>query len=115
MIDEDTEAIVDEQQFWAGEQLSIVTASAQISNTHLHGRTTELRDIVTTPCTTHEAIDDALRSFIEFTSRYKRMLHPVLTAHGAAKLTGARGTPAIGIRHCALLLPTARLACLQKE
>ncbi|KAF2717848.1 hypothetical protein K431DRAFT_322853 [Polychaeton citri CBS 116435] len=49
MVNEDTEGFVDEQQFW-----------------------TELREIVTTKCTTHEAIDDTLRSFVGFATRYKQ-------------------------------------------
>lgn len=36
---------------------------------------TELFKIVNTPCETHEDIDDVLRSYLAFTSQFKRREH----------------------------------------
>jgi hypothetical protein len=59
-------SLENEQQFWDGE-------CARNPTTALHRltRATELDDIVSAHCQSHEAIDNSLRSFLNVTTNYK--------------------------------------------
>lgn len=77
-----------ESQFWDGEK-TCTTATPPEGATRLIGDT-ELDDIASTRCESHEIIDNSLRSFLEITTSYKSM---AARLGSEPKLTVARRIP----------------------
>jgi hypothetical protein len=66
-----------EQQFWDGERpLHMQHPHQQACHERADPRNTELDDIVSTRCQSHESIDNSLRSFLNVTTNYKGMRRP---------------------------------------
>lgn len=68
-VDHD-EAVETEEQFWDG-QHGIASIGKPYVNTNAN---TELDDIVSTPCRTHDRIDDTLRTWLSFLATNKGIL-----------------------------------------
>lgn len=64
----------------------------------------ELEDIVASPCETHELIDNALRSFLGFTTTFKSVLIFLWHVAWQKLMVGCRGIPSVRVRRCAMLL-----------
>src|ERR1700712_126056 len=69
----------------------------------------ELEEILAAPCDSHEAIDNSLRSYLAFTTNFKGMTICSKRLQKRPRADKTRGVPPVGLRCCALLIPTARI------
>ena len=69
------ESLESEEQFWEGNSRALKSIDPSLTCF------TELDKIVAAPFETHEHIDDALRSFLAFTTANKRMLYTSTKKH----------------------------------